>query len=359
MFLRKCVIPVVALAGVALAVHTVRSEGRAVPPALPVADPPGSPYTEGVAGAGIVEASTENIAIGVDVPGVVTALHVDIGDRVRGGDPLFTVDDRAARAELAVRGAALLAAKAELQRLIDQPRPEDLPPARARVAQAEAELADAENQLELWTSVVDKRAVSEDTLARRRYAVQGAEARLQEAKSQLGLLEAGAWAPELEIARAKVAGAESEVLQARTSLDRLTVKAPVDGQVLQKKIRLGEYAPAGVVSEPLMLLGAVETLHVRVDVDENDAWRVRPDLPATAFVRGNPALKAELRFVRIEPFVVPKRSLTGDSAERVDTRVLQVIYSFPAKALPVYVGQQMDVFIEAGARADTDGAKGV
>ena len=47
-----------------------------------------------------------------------------------------------------------------------------------------------------------------------------------------------------------------------------------------------------------------------------------------------------------EPFVVPKKSLTGDSTERVDTRVLQVIYRVEDDALPLFVGQQMDVFID-------------
>ena len=54
-----------------------------------------------------------------------------------------------------------------------------------------------------------------------------------------------------------------------------------------------------------------------------------------------------LRFVRFEPFVVPKRSLTGDSTERVDTRVLQVIYRVERDDLPLFVGQQVDVFIDA------------
>jgi hypothetical protein len=44
--------------------------------------------------------------------------------------------------------------------------------------------------------------------------------------------------------------------------------------------------------------------------------------------------------------VIPKKSLTGDSTERVDTRVLQALYSFDRKQLPFYIGQQMDVFIE-------------
>ena len=64
-------------------------------------------------------------------------------------------------------------------------------------------------------------------------------------------------------------------------------------------------------------------------------------------VRGNAELKAPLRFVRFEPYVVPKRSLTGDSTERVDTRVLQVIYSVEREDAQLFVGQQLDVFIDA------------
>jgi hypothetical protein len=113
------------------------------------------------------------------------------------------------------------------------------------------------------------------------------------------------------------------------------------------KVRVGEYAQPGPLATPLMLMGNVDELVVRVDVDENDAWRVRPDAKAFAFVRGNPDLKTPLKFLRIEPYVIPKKSLTGDSTERVDTRVLQVLYTFERGSLPVYVGQQMDVFVDA------------
>jgi len=99
------------------------------------------------------------------------------------------------------------------------------------------------------------------------------------------------------------------------------------------------------------MIGSTDVLHVRVDIDESDAWRVRSDTKAVATVRGNRQLRTELKFVRIEPYVVPKKSLTGDSTERVDTRVLQVLYSFDRKTLPVYVGQQVDVSIEAKSRS--------
>jgi hypothetical protein len=97
-----------------------------------------------------------------------------------------------------------------------------------------------------------------------------------------------------------------------------------------------------------MLLGDDSQMHVRVNIDENDSWRFKPDASAMAFVRGNTALKTPLRFVRVDPYIIPKTSLTGDSPERTDTRVLQVIYSYDPARLPmVYAGQQMDVFIEA------------
>jgi len=144
-----------------------------------------------------------------------------------------------------------------------------------------------------------------------------------------------------------VAQAESAVKEAEAEIERRTIRAPVDATVLQVKVRAGEYATPAALATPLMVLGNIDTLVARVDVDENDAWRLAPDSPAVAAVRGNPSLKTQLKFLRVEPYVIPKRSLTGDSTERVDTRVLQVLYTFDPKSIPVRVGQQMDVFIEA------------
>ena len=125
----------------------------------------------------------------------------------------------------------------------------------------------------------------------------------------------------------------------------MNVVAPVAGEVLQANIRVGEFAAAGALSKPLLVLGNLDQLHVRVDIDENDAWRFRPDGRAVAYLRGNRQFSAELTLAWVEPLVVPKRSLTSYSTERVDTRVLHALYLFDRQKLPAYVGQQMDVFI--------------
>jgi HlyD family secretion protein len=354
--IRKYVLPLLAVLGVVFALWTVASSSRPVPAAEPVAQPAAAPFPSFVAGAGLIEASTENIAIGTHLAGIVTDVYVVVGSRVKAGDPLFKLDDRALQAELRIRQTALAQARAQLAKQESMPRPEEVPPAAARVKEAEASLADAQHQLALMESVTDKRAISQDDLNRRRFAVQEAAAKLAEQRAQLVLLKAGSWKPDTDIARAEVAAAEAQANATVTDLERLTVRAPVDGQVLQVKVRRGEFAQTGVLATPLILLGNVDQLHVRVDIDENDAWRVRSGASAFAFVRGNRELQTPLKFVRFEPFIVPKRSLTGDSTERVDTRVLQVLYRFDRNHLPVYVGQQMDVFIEAPALASGGGA---
>ena len=214
---------------------------------------------------------------------------------MKAGDPLFALDDRAVRAELAVR--------------------------RAAEQVAEAQLADAKHEFALAESLSGLGIATKGDRERKRFAIQKAEAQLTLAKA--------------------------EMESSKTDLDRLTVRAPIDGQVLQCNVQPGEYAGAG--GPPLLILGNVSPLHVRVDVNENDAWRVRAGAPAFGTLRGNRDIGTPLTFVRFEPYVVPKKSLTGDSTERTDTRVLQVIYSFERGNQPIYVGQQMDVFIDASS----------
>jgi HlyD family secretion protein len=126
----------------------------------------------------------------------------------------------------------------------------------------------------------------------------------------------------------------------------------MDGAILQKKVRHGQYAQCGPMADPPMIFDGGRELHVRADVDEEDAWRVKAGARAVAHVRGNSRDAFPLEFVRFEPYVIAKKSLTGDATERVDTRVLQVIYRFQDQKAPVFNGQQMDVFINALAQRD-------
>lgn len=307
--LPKLTLPVLALAGFAFGILSVLKGNQPVPVAPAVVHPAEAPFKTYIAGAGIIEARTRNIAVGAALPGLVKTLKVKVGDRIKAGEVLFAIDDREAQANLAVRRA-------------------DLESAQAAVLEARAGLADVQTLQRLAESVTDRRAISTEELERRRNAVLIARARLDSAKAQ-------------------VLQAEAHLTAAQITLDRLMVRAPMDGEILQVNIRPGEFAMAGPLSTPLLVMGNLEQLHVRVDIDENDAWRFRPEGKAVAYLRGNREFSTPLTLAYVEPYVVPKRSLTGDSTERVDMRVLQALYQFDRQRLPAFVGQQVDVFIEA------------
>jgi len=307
--MKKTILPLIAFAALSFGIiSVVRSQPRhesSVPPS----PPPVSPYTHAVAAEGLVEASSENISIGTPLSDVVAEVPVMVGQFVKRGEPLFKLDDRQLQADLASRRAELAVAEAQVK--VDSTL-----------------FADAKQQLEFADTLSDKRAISSEELAKRQYAANTAQARL-------------------EAAQVQVLAAATQVKSVETQIERSTVRAPIDGEVLQVKIHAGEYAPAGVTATPLILLGRLKPLNIRVDVDEHEAWRLSPSAKAIATVRGNADLKTSVTFVRFEPFVLPKKSLTGDSTERVDTRVLQVIYRVDNDALPLFVRQQIDMFIEA------------
>ena len=97
----------------------------------------------------------------------------------------------------------------------------------------------------------------------------------------------------------------------------------------------------------LVVLGDTSRLHLRANIDEQDIPRFHPEAAALAVLRGAPNTKFPLVFRRVEPLVVPKRSLTGESTERIETRVLEVIFEIHPQGAQLYVGQQVDVFVDA------------
>jgi len=208
-----------------------------------------------------------------------------------------------------------------------------LPPLTARLEEAKRKLEvaitnfeDQQTQFSLYQNLKDKRAVSENEFNQRFYSAELALKQIKEAEANIELI--------------------------KTNIYRSTIRAPITGEVLQVNVHVGESAEKNPFdSKALMLFGQTDPLHIRVEVDEADAWRVGKGAEAMAYVRGNSSISVPLKFLYIEPYIIPKNALTGDNTERVDTRVLQIIYKFHRDSLPIYPGQIMDVYIK-GLPAD-------
>jgi multidrug resistance efflux pump len=355
--LPKIVLPIAAVLLLVFAIQFVVTS-REKPVVTPPLVPPTTPeYEHAVAAAGLVEARTENISVGAPLPGIVVEVRTREDKIVKPGELLFRLDDRQLHAERKMREAALASAKAELARLENLPRREEVPVRQAQVDQAAASLREKEDALQRLKPLYESRTVTEEAYLGAVFARDTAKAAHERAVAELKLLQAGSSSWELDVAKAAVALAQAQLDQTETELKRLRVLAPDAGEefpefkVLQVNVRPGEFvgAPPGA---SLVVLGSTKRLNVRADIDENDIPRFHEGNRATAKARGVPDRKYALRFVRVEPYVIPKRSLTGQNTERVDTRVLQVIYEFEDENARFYVGQQVDVSIDAADPAD-------
>jgi HlyD family secretion protein len=355
------------VAGVALLLatasilHGEKDRSETLPRIMPPVAPPG---IAGVIGAlGLVEAETEQVNVAASVPGVVVKVEAVPGQRVRAGELLFAQDLRAARAEVAARQADVATAEGMLVQARNA-----IPGLRAQVAIEEAAVQETELAAREAQDLADvgegTRAgvtISVRELTRRRSEANVAKARARRARARLeqaraelaqyvnadetGRPGAEPDGPALIVARSVVAQARANLAQAETAERLHSVLAPFDGTVLQVNIRQGEFAAVGPGTTPLVSLGRLDRLRVRVDIEEADIPRFAPGAPGWASPRGKADLRLALTPIRVEPLVVPKLTLGGAVTERVDTRVLRVVYAIDAAGHTLYPGQQMDVFI--------------
>jgi multidrug efflux pump subunit AcrA (membrane-fusion protein) len=297
------------LATIACAIYASRSPSQPAMEAKPLQGQTSTP--ERVAGVGVIEPAGEAIALALPVGGVVSDLRVKPGDRVHAGDLLLTLDSREAEGELALRQTAETSARRALET-------------------AAAEQREKAALFEMYRALQGSLALVPEELLRRQSALEQAQAKI--ATSQAAIDEA------------KAAAA-----LARTKLSRLSLRAPTDGQVLQVRARRGEWVQPGAAGTVPVTMARQAPLQVRVDIDEADVGRLVDGVDATVVARGQSAVPVQARFVRAEPLLTPKRSLSNASDERVDTRVLQLLFELPATATALRVGQQLDVFIAARA----------
>ena len=323
-------------------------------PDIPLARPASvNPFARGVAALGVIEPAERTVGIVAPEPGMVMQVLVQVGDRVAAGAPLFQLDTRRLDADLVRARAAVAAGEAEVARWHALPRPEDLPPLEAAVVAARAGVQDREEQLALTRQAFQRGSGTDRDISRATFTLEAAKADAQRAQAELERAKAGGWRPDLAIADAKLAGLKAEVEALTLLKDRLTVRAPRTGQIIRRQVEPGEFASTDS-TRPALLLADLERLHVRAQVDEEDialitAAAARGPVRAVAMTRGAMVLELLLTFERIEPFARPKTDLMGINAERVDTRVVDVVFRVGAPpSQPVFPGQAVDVFVDEG-----------
>ncbi len=285
-------LPVIGFFGLIFALILVFSRPES-PKIEKTVQPVESVYDSAFAGIGVVEPQSEVISLSTELPGIVREIYIKVGDKVKKGDKIFSLDMRAIDADIEIAKEDLSLAKINEQ--------------------------DASSKFASVANLKDSKAISKDEFDSRKYNKELSKIRVNQAKAKLHSLQ--------------------------TNKERLTTYAPIDGEILKVNIRPGEYASVAQNLNPLIIMGDTSILNVRVEFDQEFSTKIKADMKATAYIRGNSKKPIDLKFVRFEPFVSPKENLIT-AGQRVDTRVLKIIYSLPEATEDIFVGQEMDVFIQ-------------
>ncbi|MGA2880340.1 MAG: biotin/lipoyl-binding protein [Bryobacteraceae bacterium] len=330
------------------------------PPLPPAFNPPTNPYPKGIYAEGMVESeqpSGENINVYPEVSGTVKQIPVAEGQEINKGTVLLVLDDSIQRATVEQLESQAQAAATLLAELKAQPRKETLDVNEAQVVSTQATLKTAQDELDKQQAAYDvnPKSISKDALDSAANAVATAKANLEVARKQRDLTKAGAWIYDINNQERTYNALYKSYLSATALLSKYTLRAPEDGIVLAINPTVGSYVSGqGAYDsytqgmDPVLVLGSShEHLNVRCYVDEI----LVPHLPAASrmkaqmSVRGS-NVKIPLEFVRMQPVVSPKIELSDQRQERVDVRVLPIIFRIEKpKDVNLYPGLLVDIYI--------------
>lgn len=229
-------------------------------------------------------------------PGVIKRIHVSVGQMVKKGEPLFSLDGALVENALSIHQLTLQQTKNAM--LIQQ-----------------KQLAHLQKQLARLRKL-DKRAISRAELQDKVHETNMAKAQLLQAQDNLSLTLA-------------------HLKNAELTLNQYTTFAPKDGIILQINAHPNEYVGSG---QQIIFMGDAKKIIVRVSLDERDVHRFHPSDPAYLISYEKPAFTIPLTFIQLDQYIVTQ--------ERLNSRVQEALYYFKRQDHPnLIAGQLFDVNI--------------
>lgn len=301
-----------------------------------------SPGPRMVAAPGLVEPVGEEREIGSQVIGIIREMRVEENDEVEVGQIIAVVDNDEQFARLASARAGLALRRAELDRAVNGARPEELREAKAALAETEANLDLAHRDYDRRVPLTRSGAATEAALDQARSNLSATEARRAAMAARLALLEAGTRAEDIAAARAQVGLAEADVTLAEALLGKTFIRSSITGTVLRRYRVAGE-AVTNIPPTPIAVVGDLRGLRVRAEVDETDIGRVAPGQRIEVTADAYPGQRFGGTVFRVSRRLGGKVVQTGRPADRVDTKVLQVLIDLDAGTkLPI--GLRVDAY---------------
>lgn len=203
------------------------------------------------------------VAVMAKLPGTLSRVAVDIGDRVRAGEMVAALDRREIDAQVDAAAAAVNVA-------------------HAGVESAEAALANASLELERAQNLFERGAVP---------------------RQRLDAAETGrrAAAAQRDLAKANLAQAEAALRRAREVQRDATLTSPIDGVIVERNYDAGSLVGPG--DKAVVVVADLRVMKLEAGVSELEAGRLRVGIPARVTAQARPGEQFEGRVAAIAPEV--------------------------------------------------------
>ena len=321
---------------------------------------------------GVVEAISEEIEVGAEIPGKLKEVLVEEGDEVLKGQTIAVLENADFAAQITsaktqietlrrqeqTANARLLQAKAEKARIFNGARPEERREAFENYEQTLPNVEQAQRELTRREKLFKSGDVSREEFERAKRDLETAQKQSNAMREKYNVVNANARKDDLSKADAAILLAENQINEfdalireaearvrtAQANLDKTIIRAPISGVILRKRLKDGESVspenPRGIVS-----IADVSALRVRVDLDETDVAKVRENQGAFVTADAYGDKKFQGKVVKIGQILGRKNFRTERPTEKVDTKILEILIELaPGQKLPL--GLRVDAFIE-------------
>lgn len=273
---------------------------------------------------------------------IVVKAPVTEGSKVKKGQVLLQLDNKNQKAMLAKAKAQMAQAKANLTKMINGERVEDIDAAKANFSNTKAKLTDAKKHYTRMSELLAKKLVSvserDNALAER----DAAQANYESAYQTWQKLTKGNRVEDIESAQAQFLAAKAEVVLQRHKLDELTIVATRDGILDSLPYNLGERVPEHT---PVAIIQADSRPYARVYIPEPYKYKIHSGAVVSVHIDGiKQAMKGTVRWVSVEPAFTPYRNMTEEDRSRL---VYLAEIDLPEKADSLPAGIPLQVALEA------------
>lgn len=332
------------------------------------------PAVATIAAPGVVEAASEEVEVGAEVPGKLREVTVEEGSRVAKGDIIAVLENedydaavQTARAQIQTlrssqesARARVVHSQADRMRIANGSRTEERVEAMAAYEQTLPNVENSKIEFERSEKLYRTGDVSREEYDRARTAYETAKRQSMTARERFNLVNASARGDDLAKADAAIRIAESQVRdydaqinesaarvrEAEARLSKTVIRAPIDGVILRKRLKSGESVSPDN-QNGIVTIADTSSLRIRVDLDETDVAKIAEG--QTAFVSADAfgEQKFLAKVIKIGEIMGRKNFRTERPTEKVDTKILEVLLELaPGQRLPL--GLRVDVFISTG-----------